>query len=317
VRERLGLDPRALDAALAVEGERGLARLDPQRAAPVAAAPKLARDALREPKRVGQLLPGLLLAGEDELRVRVGQPLAAPDQAAVEGRLARRQVRVEEHLHRDAAAVAMRTEAAEVGREPLGQHRLDTPRDVGRERAIAGVAVKRRSGRHVARDVRDVHPDAYAVALAAEAERVVEVLRVFGVDREGEEIAEIDAARVAAARLLRERRRPPPYALVPQKAFEHRMNVARPAEHVLDACAPAPEADDGQIAHRRVPHALAVDDHGRAPLEEGLADEQLAAAGELADEERHSRRLRELLEERLLGGGETLVALRFPVVPRL
>ncbi len=67
------------------------------------------------------------------------------------------------------------------------------------------------------------------------------------------------------------------------------MNVARPTEHALDARAAAPESDDGQIAHRRVARAFPVDDHGRAALEEGLPDEQLAAAGELADEKRHGR----------------------------
>ncbi len=52
VRVRLGLDPRALDAAVAVEGERRLARLDPERAAREAPPPQLEREALGEPEAV-------------------------------------------------------------------------------------------------------------------------------------------------------------------------------------------------------------------------------------------------------------------------
>jgi hypothetical protein len=44
--ERLGLDPGALDAALVVESECRLPRLDSERAARVAPPPQLGRDAL-------------------------------------------------------------------------------------------------------------------------------------------------------------------------------------------------------------------------------------------------------------------------------
>ena len=88
VRERLLLDPRALDAALAVEGELDLPALDPEGAAREAAVAEGARDPLGEPQRLRQLVDRALVAREDRLRVAVREALAAADEAAVEARLA-------------------------------------------------------------------------------------------------------------------------------------------------------------------------------------------------------------------------------------
>jgi hypothetical protein len=200
VRVRLGLEPRLLDAALAVERERDLGARDAERSAREAAAPKLERDGVREPQPLGELVARLLVAGEDPLRLPVRQPLVASDHRAVEGRLAGLERRVERHLDGDAEAVDVWAERACVVGELVREHRRDEPRDVGGERALGGAAVERRAGGDKPRDVRDVHPDADPVAPAARGDRVVEVLRGLGVDRERQEVAQVDAALEARLR---------------------------------------------------------------------------------------------------------------------
>ena len=121
---------------------------------------------------------------------------------------------------------------------------------------------------------------------ALEAERVVEVLRLVRVDRERVEMAQVDAVRLAspaaaaAAGGVR-----PPHALVPEEPLEHGFDPARGTEHALEPGPAAPEPDDHEVADRGVAGALAVDDDGNAALEVRLADEELAAPGQLADEE--------------------------------
>ena len=88
VRVRLRLAPRALDPALAVEGEDDLRALDPQRAAREAPVAQLC--ASRSARRSASVSSGVgpLAAGEDRLGLAVGQPRVAADHRAVEGRLA-------------------------------------------------------------------------------------------------------------------------------------------------------------------------------------------------------------------------------------
>ena len=95
----------------------------------------------------------------------------------------------------------------------------------------------------------------------------------------------IDAAGVLGVRLAGKRRKRTPLALVPEQRLEYRLNVVRAAEDSFDARPAAAEPQHRQIADGRVARGLAVDDDRRARLEERLADEQLPAARELADEE--------------------------------
>ena len=76
VRVRLGLAPRALDPALAVEGEDDLGALDAQRAASETLVAQLLRQPLGASQRLGQLRLGPLAAGEDRLGLAIGQPRA-------------------------------------------------------------------------------------------------------------------------------------------------------------------------------------------------------------------------------------------------
>jgi hypothetical protein len=286
VGERLPLDPGSLDAALPVEGEGDLSRLDPQGAPAVPAAAQRLGHLLCEQKRRRQFGVRPLAAGEDRLRLPVCEALAAPDQAAIEARLAGDAVGAEGDLDRDAASLLVRAEAAEIGRELLAEHRLHAAGDVDGEAALGRIAIERRAGRHVRRDVGDVHPGADAAVLPAQGERIVEVLRLFGIDGEREEVAQIDAIGLVLGRKRRQLRVRTSHALVPEEALQHCLDVARRPEDALEACASAAGSEDGQISDRSISGALAVDDDGDAALEVRLADEELSAPGQLADEGR-------------------------------
>jgi hypothetical protein len=74
---------------------------------------------------------------------------------------------------------------------------------------------------------------------------------------------------------------------MPEEAFEHRLDLRRLPERALDPRPPAPKAEHDEVADRRVARALAVDDDRDAALEEWVAHEELAPAGELRDEDVH------------------------------
>ena len=137
---RLGLHPGALHAALPVEGE-GTSPVS-IRSAPSTKAPACAArrsGALRAGGSRPARSPARMSSRENRLDVRVREPLAASDRAAVEDRLARLERGGERHLDGDTVAVAMGHQAAEAGGEALGQHRLDA----GRERRRRGRASPR------------------------------------------------------------------------------------------------------------------------------------------------------------------------------
>ena len=153
-----------------------------------------AREALR-PQRLCELVVQLerredLRRRLTALRLAVRQPRVGADHRAVELRLARRR-----DLDGHAQPILVRAQRAEIVGELVRQHRRNAPRDVRRERAPRGAVVERRAGADEPRDVGDVHPGADAVGLAPERERVVEVLRGVGVDRVGEQVAQVDAVR--------------------------------------------------------------------------------------------------------------------------
>ena len=189
VRKRLLLDPRPLDTTLPIEGKRHFARLDPKRTPGKAPLAQRSRDALGQAKAAGQLLLRSLLPGKDPLRLAVGQPLPASDQASVDERLSDElEAPVEHRLDGHAAAVEPGAKAAEVRGERVREHRLHTSGHVHGEGALGRIPVERGSGRDVGRNVRDVHPGADAVPLGPERERVVVILGSLGIDREGDEI---------------------------------------------------------------------------------------------------------------------------------
>ena len=284
VGERLLLDPRALDAALAVEGELDLPPLDAQRTARKPPVAEGARDLLGETKRLLELVDRALVARQDGLGVAVGQALAAADEAPVEARLAGLEAGAEEDLHGDAAAVLVRPQAAGLVGELVRKHRRNPAGDVGGDASLCGVVVERRARRDVGRDVGNVHPCAHAVPLPLKGQRVVEVLGALGVDRECEEVPQVDPVRLVVRGERRQRRMRGAEALVPEEALEHRLDPARRAENLLDLRAAPSQPDDDEVADRCLPRALAVDGHRDAAVEVRVADEELALAGKLADE---------------------------------
>ena len=73
--------------------------------------------------------------------------------------------------------------------------------------------------------------------------------------------------------------------LLGEQPLEHGLDVVRLAEHAVDARAAASGADDGEVARPHVAGLLAVEDERSRRLEVRLADEQLAAALDLDDDE--------------------------------
>jgi hypothetical protein len=71
---------------------------------------------------------------------------------------------------------------------------------------------------------------------------------------------------------------------VPQEPLEDDVDVTGRTKNPLDSGATAPEPDDREISDRGVAGPLAVDDDGDAAFEVRLADEELAPAGQLADD---------------------------------
>ena len=201
---------------------------------------------------------------------------------------ARRPVRCELDGQRE--PVLVRPERARLVGELVRKHRRDEARDVHGVPALLGAAVERRARRDEVGHVRDVHPDADAVAFAANRDRVVEVLRRVGVDRERRQLAEIGSAlqarlwHVVRLEALAE-------ALVDHERLEHVFDPLRRAEHPADARAAAALGDVDQVARPSLAQPFAVDRDRRPRHEVRLADDELAALGELDDQTRRKRRM--------------------------
>jgi len=125
--------------------------------------------------------------------------------------------------------------------------------------------------------------DVDVCAIVLQRQRVVEVLRSLGVDRERELLAKVDPSLqrllyrfVRLETLARTR--------LDEKRLHHVLDPLRRAQQRLDTRATAPAGDDCQIARPGVARTLAVDDDRDARREVGLADEQLAAPRELDDD---------------------------------
>src|SRR5581483_10032258 len=258
-----------------------LGRRNLERAAGEAAPPELGRDLvceleLLEDRRVG-LAP---------LRLLVREARARGDHRAVEARLAARR-----DLDGHRKPVLERPQRAEVVRELVRQHRRDEARDVRRERPLGRAVVERAARRDEVRNVRDVHPGADPVGLAPERERVVEILRGLGIDRERGQPAQVDATvergRRGVVRLEVDAR-----AALDEQPLEDVLDPRRRAEHALDLRAAAPGADDRELARAEVVPPLRVEDEGNPGREVRLAHDEPAASTDLDDETVYTRRKR-------------------------
>ena len=120
-------------------------------------------------------------------------------------------------------------------------------------------------------------------AVLVQGERVVEVLGRDGVDREGKLLAQVDPSVQRGLDRI-ERLEAAAFALLHEQRLEHGLDPVRPAENPLEPSPPAPAVDEREVARPRLAASLAVDDHRHARREVRLADEELAASGELYDE---------------------------------
>ena len=160
----------------------------------------------------------------------------------------------------------------------MRQHRRHQAGHVDGQGALGGPAVERRARLDEPGDVRDV--DEHAVVV--QRERVVEVLRRLGVDRERELVAEVEAA--LGRRLAQlERLELPALALLDEQPLEHRLDRARPPEHALELRPPAPLAQDGEIAGARLAAATPVQHERHARREVRLAHDELPSPGDFRD----------------------------------
>ena len=105
-----------------------------------------------------------LAAGQHRLGLGIGQPVVASDHAA-EG--AQRAAAAD--LDGDRPAVAAREQAAEVGREPFGQHRIDPAGQVDRRRPAGCLGLDRPALGRKRRHIGDV--DEHSVAVEATGRR--------------------------------------------------------------------------------------------------------------------------------------------------
>jgi len=100
-------------------------------------------------------------------------------------------------------------------------------------------------------------------------------------------VAQVDAAGVdVVAGLGGKWRVLAAHAEMPEEPFEDDFDGGGLPEDELDPRATAAKAEHDEIAGGRVARSLSVDNDRCSTLEVGLADEELPAAGELADRER-------------------------------
>ena len=148
-------------------------------------------------------MPSGVVAGLLQLRegFLVGEPLGAVDDARGEAERLGLAAPVERDDGRLDQPVDVRLQRADAVAQLFRQHRDDPVDEIDAVAARAGFRVERRAGLHVMRDVGDVDENLeVAVGQDAVGERVVEILRVVGIDGQGEDLAEILApARFPAA----------------------------------------------------------------------------------------------------------------------
>jgi hypothetical protein len=177
----------------------------------------------------------------------------------------------------------VRIQAAEVVGKLGRQHRRNPAGYVDGQSAIGGAVVERRPGSDEVGHVGDVHPDPNAVALPPRRDRVVEVLRGRGIDRERDEIAQVDPPfhgrlrRVVGLEAAAE-------TLVLEQCLQHVLDRTGLAERALEPRAAAPRRDDREVPLPHVAEPLPVEHNRDTGREHGLADDELPASGDLDDD---------------------------------
>ena len=210
------------------------------------------------------------------LGLGVRQACPATDDGTVEERFAARW-----QFDGEAQLVLVRAQAATVVRELRRQHRRRPSGHVRREGALGRAAVERRAGLHVRRDVRDVDPRPITASLSLDGDRVVEVLCRLRIDRERQQLTQVDA--LSGLRRVGVRLELGARAGVHEQSFEDDLNVLRLAEHALELRAPTAGTDDSEVAGTGIAETLAVEHERNARHEVRLAHDELAALLDLDD----------------------------------
>ena len=150
-------------------------------------------------------------AVEGRVHLAVGQAPLRADQRAREARLPHLAVAVDDHLDRDRRPVDAGAQAAEVGRQARGQHRVDRPGHVDRAAAPRRLAVEGAARRRTNRATSAMwtHRRHAPPALGGDGQGVVVVLGALGVDRDDALVAQVAAAAGRRRRRPRRGRRPP------------------------------------------------------------------------------------------------------------
>ena len=150
---------------------------------------------LRQPVE-RQYLFGVVAAARLDhlLRLGIGEAAVGVDHRAAEPLFEDVEVLIEGEDRRETETRFVRAERTKLVRKPFGQHRHGAVHQIDRGAAFDGFVVDRRLGAHVVRHVGDMHADLPdAVPDPAHRKRVVEVLGVGRVHREGRYLPEVAA----------------------------------------------------------------------------------------------------------------------------
>ena len=190
------------DPPLRVEEHLVLRHVEIQR---TGAEPGLAQF-LREPVGVVQHLFRfvLRLAVEDRHRLLVGVAMFGADDRGMKSGLLNAPAVGQHELHAARQPVDVRLERAQLVAQLLRQHRDNAIHEIGRVAAAARLLVQCTLGRHVMRNIGDVHPQSPAPTLDSfHRDRVVKVSRVHRVDGDHEIITAIHPPLAIRLRHLR------------------------------------------------------------------------------------------------------------------
>ena len=128
-----------------------------------------------------------------------------------------------------------------------------------------------------------MHPHPDPGTLPPGRDRVVEVLRRLGVDRERELVAEVDPPLEARlGRLVG--LEVPAEALLDEQPFQDGLDRAGRAEHALEPRAPPALAHHDEVAWTGVAETVAIERERQPGREERLADDELSPPGDLDDD---------------------------------
>ena len=184
----------AQDFALFIEADLGLGEIEFQRAVLEAVTADLLREMMcgvNHPLDV--VICGFAL--QDGEHFLVGEAALRMDDGGVEAAFQHAAIIRDEELDTLGEAFDVGLERAQFIAQGLWEHRDDAVHEVGGVAALAGFFIQQGTGLHVMRDIGDVYPELpLALGDALEADGVIEIFGVIGVDGDDEVLAAVFAA---------------------------------------------------------------------------------------------------------------------------